>query len=119
MTHYPTIGARALRASLAVTIFLLSACAMAQQNFDHFSTGFDLDGAHTTLTCENCHVGAVFTATNPNCVNCHSVAGTVRASYVPPDHVQSTAICSDCHTTASWAPVYYICLLYTSDAADE
>ena len=78
--------ARLLRAGITVVGLLVAASAGAQQSFDHFSTGFELDGAHRNLNCESCHVGAVFSATDPRCVNCHSAGGTVRASQTPPDH---------------------------------
>ena len=97
-----------IRILLAVFGLLVMTYAGAQQNFDHFSTGFELDGAHRTVNCESCHVGAVFTATDPRCINCHSAGGTVRSSQMPPNHPSTTGICEDCHTTSSWAPVYYM-----------
>ena len=47
--------------------------ALAQEPFDHFSTGFPLDGAHSVVTCDRCHTGATFQGTNPSCISCHTV----------------------------------------------
>ena len=46
-------------------ILLLQFPATAQESFDHFSTGFELDGAHVDVDCERCHVNATFVATSP------------------------------------------------------
>jgi len=81
---------------------MVSFVATAQEPFDHFSTGFVLDGAHTNVTCEGCHVSATFGATQPVCVSCHSPGGIVRASSKPADHVATTGGCADCHNTSSW-----------------
>ena len=46
-------------ALLICTFLLLSAynSASAQEPYDHFSTGFQLDGAHANVACDRCHVG--------------------------------------------------------------
>ena len=93
-----------LLTTLTLVTITCSGQSVAQQNFDHFSTGFPLDGAHTNVTCEGCHTGGVFEATIPACANCHSSASLVRASQRPANHVQTTGFCGDCHTTDAWSP---------------
>ena len=46
-------------ALFAAITLLASVEATAQTTFDHFSTGFELDGAHINVTCESCHVGVL------------------------------------------------------------
>lgn len=82
--------------------------ACSQERFDHFSTGFDLDGAHVSVPCERCHTGGTFEGTTPTCVGCHSQFGTVRASARPLGHPATSEVCSDCHTTAAWTPVAFM-----------
>ena len=69
--------------------------------FDHFSTGFVLDGGHVNVTCDACHVSGTFGPTQSSCASCHSNTGLVRASGKPTDHVQTEGECSDCHITAT------------------
>ena len=74
---------------------LLCFCAAAnadEETFDHFSTGFVLDGAHVNVSCEACHSSATFGSTQPACAGCHSPGGIVRASTKPADHVMSSAL---------------------------
>src|ERR1700680_4457982 len=40
-------------------------------SFDHLSTGFELDGVHRDLPCEQCHLNAVFKGTPRACGSCH------------------------------------------------
>ena len=69
--------------------------------FSHTATGFALTGAHTSLSCAQCHLGN-FSLTSPACLNCHTsdFNGTTnpphKAANYPTD-------CAFCHTTASWA----------------
>ena len=74
---------------------LLSVGGSAQQNgaFDHFTTGFRLDGAHRTVDCESCHVAGVFQGTPFECVGCHTEGGRVRASARPAQHPLTTNFC--------------------------
>lgn len=77
----------------------------AASNFDHFTTGFDLDGGHLILDCESCHVGGVFQGTPTECGSCHVTGGRVQATPKPADHVFSTDTCEECHRTAAWLPL--------------
>ncbi|MDH3417270.1 MAG: hypothetical protein OEM64_13255, partial [Gammaproteobacteria bacterium] len=94
--------------SIAVVGLFASSNASSQQSFDHFSTGFVLDGAHTSVTCESCHAGGTFGPTDAACSSCHSQTGVVRASSKPASHVATQGECSDCHITANWAVVNFI-----------
>ncbi|MDP6675514.1 MAG: hypothetical protein QGH93_11805, partial [Gammaproteobacteria bacterium] len=76
-----------------------------QSDFDHFSTGFQLEGVHRTTDCAACHVGGIFQGTARQCSSCHSRAGLVKATPVPMDHILSTNKCEDCHRETSWGPV--------------
>jgi hypothetical protein len=83
--------------------------AMAQltfnSSFDHFTTGWPLEGAHQNLDCAACHVGAIFQGTPRQCVACHSLAGLVKATPPPVNHIRTTAECDACHREVSWAYV--------------
>ncbi len=105
--------AGACKAALLLIVSLALAAAVsqrssAQESFDHFSTGFELDGAHANVGCDRCHAGASFEGTNPICVSCHSQIGSVLASMKPANHIASNEICADCHTTAAWSPVAFM-----------
>ena len=89
-------------------LIAMSPATHAQEPFDHFSTGFPLDEAHANVTCERCHTGGTFQGTNPTCVSCHSAIGAVQASAKPVDHVATTDLCADCHTTSAWSPIAYM-----------
>ena len=67
------------RLATLLFLILLAAPTFANEPFDHFSTGFELDGAHANVTCERCHTGGKFEGTNPACVSCHSAIGAVQA----------------------------------------
>jgi predicted CXXCH cytochrome family protein len=99
---------RWLLALAAVSVAcLLSVGGSAQQNnaFDHFTTGFRLDGAHRTVDCESCHVAGVFQGTPFECVGCHTEGGRIRASARPAQHPLTTNFCEDCHRTTAWLPI--------------
>ena len=69
---------------LVLLWLIVGGSAYAQNpDFDHLSTGFALDGAHSSVSCEGCHANANFTATRSSCESCHSNGGTVRASAKP------------------------------------
>jgi predicted CXXCH cytochrome family protein len=94
---------------IAAVIALLAANdAMSQQSFDHFSTGFVLDGAHASVTCESCHASGTFAPTSSICSSCHSQSGIVRASSMPSDHIATNGQCSNCHITADWGIVNFV-----------
>ena len=49
---------------LAAALALIGGAALAQtafdSSFDHFTTGWPLEGAHRSVECAGCHVGGVF-----------------------------------------------------------
>ncbi len=71
--------------------------------FDHARfTGFALSGAHTRLSCAECHTGGRYTGTPANCFSCHAREYTSTGD---PSHTAAgfPTDCSKCHTTLSWA----------------
>jgi len=67
--------------------------------FDHNRTGFILRDIHTTLRCEQCHVGEIFKGTPKECSGCHSVGSRVGATPKPVNHVVTNLACATCHVT--------------------
>jgi len=88
---------------------LLPPAATAQSsiasNFDHYTTGFRLDGEHQFASCESCHADGMFVGTPITCVGCHTESSRVRASNKPPTHVLTSEICATCHRTSGWVPI--------------
>ena len=65
------------------------------KNFDH-RTVFVLDGAHTNVSCQSCHVDFHFKNTPTECSSCHAE---------PEIHAGSFSLnCAACHTTQAWLP---------------
>ena len=96
-----------LQATVACTLIHWPGDAFAQggaPRFDHFTTGFELTGAHRDAPCESCHIDATFKGTPRECVGCHSPNSRVRATAKSATHVMSTQFCADCHTTVAWRP---------------
>ncbi len=75
----------------------------AGATFDHSTTGFALTGAHTTLTCLQCHVNNNYslTSANTSCYSCHQADFTSTNN---PGHVAAgfPTDCSICHSTINW-----------------
>jgi hypothetical protein len=84
--------------------------------FDHSTTGWPLTGSHQlapagkVVACTDCHIGNNYnlTAANTDCYGCHQTAWTSTQTIggSVPNHVTagfSTAMCSTCHDTISWA----------------
>ena len=94
-------------ASLLMLLLPLTGSAQSSlaSQFDHFTTGFRLDGAHQFATCGSCHVDAIFTGTPIFCAGCHTQASRVQASTQPAQHVLSSERCDACHQTDTWVPV--------------
>jgi len=65
-------------------------------DFDHSVTGFVLDGQHSMLDCENCHVGGVFEELPRECSQCHD---NVFATGTSSTHIPVVEPCDTCHTT--------------------
>jgi mono/diheme cytochrome c family protein len=73
-------------------------------SFDHFSTGFELDGVHRDLPCESCHLNAVFRGTPRTCGLCHITGSVYNATPKTQTHIQSSNNCVACHNTISFRP---------------
>jgi hypothetical protein len=71
-------------------------------NFDHSAmTKFALTGAHSSVTCAQCHVGGQFKDTTTQCSGCHlkDFQGTKNPNHVAAGFPQDCALC---HTTVQW-----------------
>lgn len=66
--------------------------------FNHNNTPFPLQGPHTTLACNLCHIGGVYAGTPTDCYSCHKADynGTTN-----PNHIAAgfPTTCTTCHTT--------------------
>ncbi len=94
---------------LAFTILSVSALAEdKKKTFDHSRTGFDLDGVHRTLSCNNCHIEGKFKGTPRDCVGCHSLNGLTNASARSAAHVQTTQDCGACHLPTIWEDMFRV-----------
>jgi hypothetical protein len=73
-------------------------------SFDHFSTGFPLQGSHASVACEACHVRGLFKGTPRRCSGCHNgIVATGKSS----QHIATTQECEICHDdqSTSWSIV--------------
>jgi len=92
-----------------------STAAWEGATFNHNTTDFPLTGAHTTVSCAQCHVGGQYENTPTDCYACHNAD---YGSVANPDHEGEgyPVSCAMCHTTsagwnsnwnhASWFPIY-------------
>ncbi|MCA9305683.1 MAG: hypothetical protein KDA16_04080 [Phycisphaerales bacterium] len=74
--------------------------------FSHPAT-FQLLGGHGGLTCDDCHVGGVYTGLSTSCVSCH--LGDYQGASDPSHgaaHLSMT--CENCHTINTWDPASYV-----------
>ena len=124
MSHARHIGRLAIRTAGRVSVALLAAALLAfgpvasvaaagptpapvapiTVPFDHFATGFELDGVHRDLPCESCHLNAVFKGTPRQCGTCHITGSVYNATPKVQNHIQSTNNCAACHDTLSFRP---------------
>ncbi len=91
---------------ILVSLLLLPGIASSADTskpFDHFNTGYPLEGAHMQVECETCHVRGIFKGTPTQCSGCHSAGSTISASKKPSHHIQSNENCGDCHTDKNWS----------------
>ncbi|WP_455219930.1 hypothetical protein, partial [Kaarinaea lacus] len=88
--------------TLTVPVSVLAATDLAifddieVSEFDHSSTGFTLDGQHTLIDCEKCHLGGVFDELPRQCAECHDNIFTVGTNS---NHIPVFEACDICHTT--------------------
>ena len=77
--------------------------------FDHSQTKFKLDGVHSKLTCEDCHLSMnekgmkiqQFAGLSTECSSCHN------NSHVGQFEVNGKTDCTKCHNTESWANIKF------------
>ena len=74
-------------------------------SFDHYTTGFRLDGEHQFAACESCHADGMFVGTPRDCVGCHTESSRVRATTKPPQHGLTSERCESCHRTSGFIPI--------------
>lgn len=86
----------------------VQAQSIFDSDFDHFKTGWPLEGSHRNVDCSSCHIGGIFQGTSRECSDCHALAGLVRATPLPPDHLPTGEQCQDCHLETTWSPVYRV-----------
>lgn len=80
--------------------------AWKPSTFDHNRTNFALLGAHTTATCNQCHVNNRFAGTPRDCFSCHQ---TDFQRPLDPNHVtlNFSHDCTTCHTMNAWLPATF------------
>ena len=87
---------------IALMLLLIANTSLAQQgttHFDHFKTGFPLNGAHITVECASCHINGRLQGTPRACVACHD--GTLAAG-MPANHIPiSVSSCDTCHRSTT------------------
>jgi hypothetical protein len=81
-----------------------STTTWSPSTFSHSSTGFPLQGAHTSRACIDCHVNGNYQLTYTDCYDCHST--DYSSATTPANHSQMSLDhdCSTCHTQNSWTP---------------
>ena len=93
--------------TLAVVSLSLTAvtAAIAQSKFDHFTTGYPLEGAHRFADCESCHTDGLFEGTPTQCEGCHSQSSRVNAAAKPAFHNPTSDRCGACHHPSDWQSI--------------
>ncbi len=67
--------------------------------FDHALSNFPIEGAHTTVKCEECHINNIYDGTSQECSACHEE---------PLYHLGLfEKNCASCHTANAWIPAEY------------
>ncbi len=74
-------------------------------NFNHNNTGFPLRGAHTSVSCSECHSNG-YAGTPTDCAACHQMDFEQTTN---PDHQQLgfSMDCASCHTESAWDPATF------------
>ena len=71
-----------------------TAAGWENASFDHNLSTFKLDGKHTDVACEKCHVNNVFKGTPSDCYSCHKQNDEHSGQF--------GTDCGSCHSTAKW-----------------
>ena len=95
--------------AIAVAIALAAepchAQSAATSSFNHFTTGFPLTGAHSSVDCGSCHTNGRFKGTPTQCFACHN---GVNAQGKSQAHPKTTNFCEGCHQTSVWRNLPFI-----------
>jgi hypothetical protein len=67
--------------------------------FDHNKSAFKLEGKHSDVECEKCHINNVFKGTATACFACHQKDDTHKGSFGQD--------CSACHKATGWKPATF------------
>ncbi len=105
--HTGALAARIGQLSLLALLLLPVAPdrSVAQSTFDHFTTGYRLEGAHRFAECESCHTDGMFTGTVRHCSGCHNQASRSNATSQPQTHITTTNRCAACHRPNVWVGI--------------
>ncbi|MBV1907089.1 MAG: hypothetical protein KUG75_13520, partial [Pseudomonadales bacterium] len=101
----PGSGASIWTPLLLVVCMLVGQQLAASEMYDHFQHGFDLDGAHRSVSCESCHKGGVFKTTPKECSLCHDGSGIYAVSARSINHISTTDYCGACHLNENWSAI--------------
>ena len=88
-----------------LSLLLITPAFAAPEAFDHYQTGFDLEGAHRSVPCESCHVRGIFKGTPKECGFCHDGTGIYAESARSVRHPLTTENCESCHVVSNWAAI--------------
>lgn len=89
----------------AILLALSLGYAQEAGEFDHFKTGFPLEGLHRLVNCSDCHQDGRFKGTPTQCQSCHADRGKVSGTLKHLSHINSTDRCDGCHVTQGWSIV--------------
>ncbi|MCF8241233.1 MAG: hypothetical protein K9J16_07590 [Melioribacteraceae bacterium] len=69
--------------------------------FNHSSSAFPLEGAHSTTDCSGCHISG-YSGTSSECETCHIESYNTA---LIPDHAAAgiSKNCDECHSSTEWA----------------
>ena len=117
--------ARNTRGALFILAVVLGALLPAQgqaqtsANFNHASTGFNLEGTHARVACESCHRPGLPTKGVPrDCNGCHLQTGVRAGVARPPTHIPTPPAqqCVDCHNQNTFTSAV---MKHTGDMAGQ
>ncbi len=79
--------------------------SVAEPAFDHFTTGFRLEGSHRLADCESCHTDGMFAGAPRQCAGCHSQSSRTNATTQAQTHITTSDNCAACHRPDAWAGI--------------
>jgi hypothetical protein len=69
------------------------------KTFDHSTTKFPLQGAHSTVVCSACHIGERYKGVGTGCMDCHRIQDVHNGRY--------GAKCESCHDQKKWKTIHF------------